>query len=84
VIVRGGVTGGPNLEFALTLAVEFDGVPGVAISVDTDPNDGPSDAASGIVDGGTERKTRKRGMDPRGPLRTATLTPLWKPEWHWW
>jgi glycerate 2-kinase len=39
-----------------------------AISVDTDGNDGPTDAAGGIVDGGTERTFRKRGMDPREAL----------------
>jgi allantoate deiminase len=32
--------------------------------VDIDPNDGLTDAAGGIVGGGTERKIRKRGMDP--------------------
>jgi allantoate deiminase len=62
--VRGGRTGGSKLEFASALAVGLEGVPGgAAISLDTDPNDGPTDAAGGIVGGGTERKIRKRGMD---------------------
>jgi allantoate deiminase len=65
VVARKRVTGGPNLEVAFTLVEELDGVPGGAvISADTDPNDGPTDAAGGIVGGRTERKIRKRGMDP--------------------
>jgi glycerate 2-kinase len=65
VVVRGEGTGGPNQEFALTLAVELEGVDGwAAFAADTDGNDGPTDAAGGLVDGGTASKTREAGVDP--------------------
>ena len=65
VVVRGDGTGGPNQEFALTLAVELDGVDGwAAFAADTDGNDGPTDAAGGLVDGGTASKMREAGVDP--------------------
>ena len=65
VVVRGAGTGGPNQEFALTLAVELDGVGGwAAFAADTDGNDGPTDAAGGLVDGGTASKMREAGVDP--------------------
>ncbi|MBA3952227.1 MAG: DUF4147 domain-containing protein [Rubrobacter sp.] len=69
VVVRGGGTGGPNQEFALTLAVELDGIGGwAAFAADTDGNDGPTDAAGGLVDGGTAAKMRKAGVDPARAL----------------
>ena len=65
VVVRGEGTGGPNQEFALTLALELDGVEGwAALAADTDGNDGPTDAAGGLVDGGTAAKMREAGVDP--------------------
>lgn len=64
-------TGGPNQEFALTLALELEGVTGwAAFSADTDGNDGPTDAAGGLVDGATAELARKRGTDPRAALNT--------------
>ena len=69
VVVRGDGTGGPNQEFALTLAVELDGLDGwAALAADTDGNDGPTDAAGGIVDGGTAAKMREAGVDPVAAL----------------
>jgi glycerate 2-kinase len=69
VTVRGGGTGGPNQEFALALAVELDGVEGwAAFAADTDGNDGSTDAAGGIVDGGTAQKIRDSGVDPSEAL----------------
>lgn len=65
VVVRGDGTGGPNQEFALTLAVELDGLDGwAAFAADTDGNDGPTDAAGGLVDGGTAASMRDAGVDP--------------------
>lgn len=65
VVVRGEGTGGPNQEFALTLAVELEGVDGwAAFAADTDGNDGPTDAAGGLVDGRTASKMRGAGVDP--------------------
>ncbi|WP_162224655.1 glycerate kinase type-2 family protein [Halorussus amylolyticus] len=53
VTVRGDGEGGPNLEFALSAALELD-VDDVAIaSVDTDGSDGGTDAAGALVDGDT-------------------------------
>ena len=69
VTVRGGGEGGPNLEFALALAVELDGVEGwAAFSADTDGHDGSTDAAGGIVDGGTAQRIRDGGLNPEESL----------------
>jgi hydroxypyruvate reductase len=65
VTVRGDGMGGPNQEATLALAVELDGVEGwAAFAVDTDGNDGPTDAAGGLVTGATARKIREGGIDP--------------------
>jgi glycerate 2-kinase len=69
VTVRGDGTGGPNQEFALTLAVELDGVRGwAAFAADTDGGDGPTDAAGGLVTGATATKIRENGVDPEEAL----------------
>ncbi|MGF1472238.1 MAG: glycerate kinase [Rubrobacteraceae bacterium] len=69
VTIRGGGTGGPNQEFALTLAVELDGVEGwSAFAVDTDGEDGPTNAAGGLVDGLTAGEIHAAGPDPRDYL----------------
>ncbi len=69
VIVRGEGKGGPNQEFALALAVELEGVTGWgALAVDTDGNDGPTDAAGGLVTGETAAAIRENGIDPREAL----------------
>ena len=65
VVVRGGGTGGPNQEFALALALELEGVEGwAAFAADTDGNDGPTDAAGGLVTGATVGRMRANGVDP--------------------
>jgi glycerate 2-kinase len=69
VTVRGGGTGGPNQEFALTLAVELDGVGGwAALAADTDGHDGPTDAAGGLATGATADAIRNAGIDPEEAL----------------
>jgi hydroxypyruvate reductase len=69
VVVRGEGAGGPNQEFALTLAVELEGIEGwAALAVDTDGNDGPTDAAGGLVTGETAMDIRESGTDPRKAL----------------
>jgi glycerate 2-kinase len=69
VTVRGDGTGGPNQEFALALAVELDGVEGwAAFAADTDGNDGPTDAAGGLVTGATAREIRDNGVNPRAAM----------------
>jgi hydroxypyruvate reductase len=63
--VHGRGAGGPNGEFALAL----DGVEGwAALAADTDGNDGPTDAAGGMVDGRTASKIRAAGVDPEEAL----------------
>src|SRR5918997_5448752 len=69
VTVRGSGTGGPNQEFALTLAAELDGVGGwAALAADTDGNDGPTDATGGLVSGATANAIRGGGVDPEEAL----------------
>jgi hydroxypyruvate reductase len=61
--------GGPNQEFALAIAVELEGVEGwAALAVDTDGNDGPTDAAGGLVTGETAAAIREGGVDPAEAL----------------
>ena len=67
--VHGEGTGGPNQEFALALAVELAGVEGwAAFAADTDGNDGPTDAAGGLVDGQTAEAISENGVDPEETL----------------
>ena len=69
VTVRGDGVGGPNQEFALALAVELDGIGDwAALAADTDGNDGPTDAAGGLVDGATAEAIRSCGTDPEEAL----------------
>ncbi len=69
VVVRGEGTGGPNQEFALTLAVELEAIEGwAALAVDTDGNDGPTDAAGGLVTDRTATAIRETGIDLREAL----------------
>jgi len=69
VVVRGEGTGGPNQEFALALAVGLEGGEGwAALAVDTDGNDGPTDAAGGLVTGETAAAIRENGVDPTEAL----------------
>ena len=55
--------GGPNQEFALSIARKIEGLNAVVLSVDTDGTDGPTDAAGGIVDGKTIEGLKKAGID---------------------
>jgi len=61
--------GGPNQEFALSIARKIDGLNAVVLAVDTDGTDGPTDAAGGIVDGKTLELLREAGMDVEEVLR---------------
>lgn len=65
VTVRGDGQGGRNQELALAAAIGIEGIPHVVIaSLGTDGRDGPTDAAGGMVDGGTVRRMRQQGIDP--------------------
>ncbi len=55
--------GGPNQEFALSIARKIAGLNAVVISVDTDGTDGPTNAAGGIVDGETLERLKRAGVD---------------------
>ena len=56
--------GGRNQEFVLSTASRIAGSKNIVIaSVDSDGADGPTDAAGGIVDGYTLKRTRQIGMD---------------------
>jgi hydroxypyruvate reductase len=62
--------GGPNQEFALALALKLEGVDGwAAFAVDTDGNDGPTDAAGGLVSGETAKAIGGGGVDPWEALK---------------
>jgi glycerate 2-kinase len=68
VTIRGQGRGGPNQEYALALAREFDGFGGLAaISADTDGTDGGTglvdDPAGAIVDGSSAGRARGLGLD---------------------
>jgi glycerate 2-kinase len=69
VTLRGGGRGGRNMELALAAALEIEGLRRVVLlSGATDGTDGPTDAAGGIVDGGTCERARRLGLDPRRHL----------------
>ncbi|QLG61719.1 glycerate kinase type-2 family protein [Halorarum salinum] len=80
VLVSGGETtvtvpddageGGPNQEFALSVALELaDRESVTALALGTDGTDGPTDVAGGLVDGTTVPRLRERGVDPFTHLR---------------
>jgi hydroxypyruvate reductase len=68
VTVRGDGEGGPNLEYALSAALELDDTNAALASVDTDGRDGGTDAAGALVDGGTlgDRQEREAARDALG------------------
>lgn len=58
-------TGGRNQEVALALALAFEGRGDLtALALGTDGTDGPTDAAGGVVDGGSAARMRTAGLDP--------------------
>ena len=62
--------GGRNQELALAAAPGIAGIPGAAVfSVGSDGTDGPTDAAGGYVDGGTDAALRRLGLDVFAVLR---------------
>lgn len=81
VLIAGGETtvtiegkaglGGPNQEFALSIARKISGLRGVAVlAMDTDGTDGPTDAAGGLVDSHTAEVLRNEGIDLEEYLRS--------------
>jgi len=69
-------TGGRNQEFALAAADALQGEGDtVVLAAGTDGPDGPTDAAGGLVDGGTWRRVAEAGRDPRRDLATHDAYP---------
>lgn len=65
VTVRGDGSGGRAGEAAIAAASGLDGEPGIVVAVlGTDGSDGPTDAAGGMVDGGTLLRGWAAGLDP--------------------
>ncbi|MBB6224183.1 hydroxypyruvate reductase [Rhizobium leguminosarum] len=61
-----GGKGGRNGEFALALALAIDGQEGIyLLAADTDGIDGSEDNAGAFADGGTVKRLRAAGLDPR-------------------
>ena len=68
--LTGSGKGGRNQELALAAALGIEGLSNALIlSAGSDGTDGPTDAAGGIVDGGTVEAIRLRGVDPAQALR---------------
>lgn len=64
--------GGRNQHLALCVASRVAGDPSVTFaSVGTDGTDGPTDAAGGIIDGGTAGRVRMAGLDVSQELRAC-------------
>jgi hydroxypyruvate reductase len=62
--------GGRNTELALAAATELADFPGVMlVTLATDGEDGPTDAAGAVVAGETYRRARERGMNPAEYLK---------------
>jgi len=77
VTLRGTGTGGRNQELALAAALALEGWPGITVvALGTDGNDGPTDAAGGMVDGGTVVRAHAAGLDPLAHLRNNDAYPL--------
>ncbi len=69
VTLHGGGKGGRNQELALAGAIALAGWPNVLlVTLATDGNDGPTDAAGGVVDGETVRRGAALGLCARDYL----------------
>ncbi len=69
--------GGRNQELALAAALRIEGMAGVTVvSLATDGNDGPTDSAGGIVDGGTVERGRAWGLAAKEHLRQHDAYPF--------
>jgi glycerate 2-kinase len=69
VTLRGTGKGGRNQELALAAVEELHGLEGVMlISLATDGEDGPTDAAGAVVTGGSAGRAERLGLDAAGYL----------------
>ena len=76
VTVRGSGRGGRNQEAALAAALEIDGRPATFLAGGTDGTDGPTDAAGGVVDGGTIGRGLAANFDPFAALADNDTYPF--------
>lgn len=67
-------TGGPNQEFALSVAQAIDGDPVAALALGTDGTDGPTEVAGGLVDGETAPTAHEHGIDITDALDRHDVT----------
>ncbi len=79
VTLKGQGRGGPNQEYALTLAIALDGASGIAaLAADTDGTDGGSgaadDPAGAFADGLSATRARSAGRDPAAFLADNNST----------
>jgi glycerate 2-kinase len=79
VTLRGQGRGGPNQEYALSLAIHLGGAPGIAgLAADTDGTDGgggrPDDPAGAFVDATTLARAKVAGLDPAAFLADNNST----------
>ena len=76
VTVRGSGRGGRNQEAALAAAMEIDGLAVTFLAGGTDGIDGPTDAAGGLVDGGTIDRGLAAKFDPFAALADNDTYPF--------
>lgn len=76
VTVRGSGRGGRNQEAALAAAMEIDGRDVTFLAGGTDGIDGPTDAAGGLVDGGTIERGLAAKFDPFAALADNDTYPF--------
>lgn len=77
VTVKGDGKGGRNQEFALSAAIEIEGLSGLLIlSAGTDGTDGPTDAAGAIATGKTVSRAAGLGLDAAAHLRANDSYPF--------
>jgi hydroxypyruvate reductase len=69
VTVTGSGSGGRNQELALAAAIGMTGMERcVIVTLATDGEDGPTDAAGAVVDGATLARAHRLGLDPESHL----------------
>jgi glycerate 2-kinase len=77
VTVRGSGTGGRCQEFALSAAIEMEGLDGVVVlAAGTDGSDGPTPAAGAVADSQSARRAREQGHDPSARLDANDSHPV--------
>lgn len=77
VTVRGAGKGGRNQELALSAALALAGTRDILLaSLATDGTDGPTEAAGGLVDGGTVERAAAQGLRARTALDNNDAYPL--------